>query len=955
MEITIEQINGISYKNIVTTGNQFRAFNSNISEIGTALTLALELSETKAYMLTRGLLSTVTSMQEYETDAKSVINWAKTGSSQNRQMVARAIRNDGGKSGNIFMVQCMSEMTKTEARAFMKDYFESGGDSKSITEWLAIVGSVMRKNQTKSPDTAGFIINWGGSVVDFVVEVAEDFADTVIEGVEAIADAVVNAGKSLVDLIGDAATWAVDKVSDLVSAMIEIGQSVGDILKAAWELGKAGLAKFVKALIAIGKEIGEVLVYAVTQTADLLKGIVDALFSAAVSLTKVLEWVGRQVASVISKIVQTLIDVGKSVLTILVSALEMGKSIIGSIVKALIKIGKSVGEILIVAVTRPGDLFKEIVRALNDIGNSISTLFNEVRNTVADGIKKMANALISIGKSIVEIINWGVNKAAEIIKDVIRGVIEAGKTVFDIFTDIATTAIGILKKVVQALFDIGRTVLNLIEDMVKLGIVFARKFITAITQIAGGLLKFAKEVLILTYKAAAGLVKSLLEAGLTVFEVLGTVVGASYLVFRRVINGIIKHLGPVGQIMDWVLTQVEDSVSDLYHDALLAIKYGKGKITDAIDWAVAKSEEALENVLKAWESTSQKLIDFYKHVAENLTAAFSDIFMKIGKLTVKLENSITYVLNFLEKDYFPGMRDFVKGVLDAGYEIATLFVNAANLTLSGFTEAISACLDYGVTLTDLLTETMKNPKDFLSNFLQAVETAGQTLSNIYKSVIVDTAEQFFEEVTIALEKLEKPAWDILNAVLEVSLGAVATAINILLSTIGGYRAMTTPEIDTAKLIYGSSLDYSRIFFAQDSVANKIIFGIQDWKREREDSRAFVTNSLINFDVDDGPLSPETMIHELCHVWQYEHSGSFYMAKAIFAQSQWGDGYEYGDKLGLENAINNNPTMSLNEVFETFNPEQQAKIIEDYYVKKHIDQVLESDYATWQPFQQLVYA
>ena len=763
MAITLENINAINYSSIATTGTQFRALNAGSSEIGNALNFALDLSETKAYRLTRGVLNTVNTAEEYESDAKSLIDWAKVGNSQQRQIVAKAIRNDGGHSGNLFMVHSISEMTKTDARAFMIDYLDSGGTTKAVTEWLSIAGNVLRKNQGKAPNTAGFVVD----AAEWVVDKVEDVVDSIAEAIEAVVDAIINAGKSLVEIVGDVISWAIEEVGGLVQALLEVGKSIGDILKAAWDYGIAGVKKFVKAIIAIGKEIGEVLVYAVSQTAEMLEGFVDALITAAVSVGRILEWAAGQIVSITSKIVQTLVDIGKSVGTILYSAFQIGINIVGSVAKALISIGKTVGELLITAITQPGDLFNEVVRALNEIGQTIGNLFDEVVGAVADGVKKMTKALISIGKSIVEVVSWAVNKAAEIIKDVIKGVIEAGKSVLDIFTSIAARAIGFIKKVVQALFDIGRTVLNLINDMVQLGIDFARKFITAITEIVGGLLKFANEVLRLTYKAAASLVKTLLDVGLSVIEILGTVVGASYWVFRRMINGIIEHLGPVGDVLDWVLTQVEDTVSDLWHDALLAIRYAKGKLTDAIDWAVNKSDEALEAVLNAWESIEEDLIDFYKAAAELAAIGVNNIFEQIGKATIKLENSVTYVLNYLEKDFIPGIRDFVKGVLDAGYEIASLFVNIANLSLQAFTEVISACLDYGITLTELLTETMKNPGNLLSNFLQAIEEAGQTLDDIYQSVILDTGEQFLDEVTIAWRNLGKPVKDILNAIAEV--------------------------------------------------------------------------------------------------------------------------------------------------------------------------------------------
>jgi phage-related protein len=950
MSITFENINAINYSNIATTGTQFRALNINGDEIGNAINFALDLSETKAYRLTRGILSTVTSIKEYESDAKNLIDWAKGGNSQKRQIVAKAIRNDGGHSGNLFMVHSISEMTKTDARAFMMDYLNSGGTTKAVTEWLSIAGNLLRQNQGKAPNTAGFVVN----AAEWVVDKVEDTVDSIAEAIEAVVDAVINAGKSLVEIVGDVISWTVEEVGGLIQALLEVGKSVGEILKAAWDFGIAGVNKFVKALIDIGKEIGDVLVYAVSQTGEILNAFVGALISAAVSVGKILEWAAGQILSITSKIIQTLVDIGRSVGTILYSAFQIGVNMVGSITKALITIGKTVGELLITAITQPRRLFNEVVRALNEIGQTINNLFDEVLGTVADGVKKMTNALIEIGKSIVDVISWAINKSAGIVKDVVKAIIDTGKSVLEIFTNIATRATDFIKKVVQALFNIGKTVLKLINEVIQLGVDFTRKFILAITELAGGLLKFAKEVLRLTYKAAASLVKKLLDVGLSVIEILGTIVGASYWVFRRIVSGIIQHLVPVGDLLDWVLTQAENTVSDLWHDTLLAIRYAKGKLSDVIEWAVNKSDHTLESVLNAWESIEEDLIDFYVTAARLANSGIDRVFEQIGKATIKLENSVTYVLNFLEKDFVPGIKDFIQGVLDAGYEITSLFVNIAHLSLQAFTEVITACLDYGITLTELLTETMKNPSNLLSNFLQAVEQAGQTLNDVYQSVIIDTGEQFIDEVTIRWKNLGKPVKDILIAIAEVSTGTIATGISILLSTLGTYRAMTDVEIQEARLIYGNTFDYARIYFSQESLLNDILFGIQDWLNENPNSRAFVTNTLVNFDVNDGPLDFPTMIHELCHVWQFEDEGPFYMAEAVHAQV-WGAGYQYGGEAGLQNAINNNLGLSIEEVFETFNPEQQASIIQDYYTRRYVDSRPPEEYASWQPFQEIVFS
>ena len=208
-------------------------------------------------------------------------------------------------------------------------------------------------------------------------------------------------------------------------------------------------------------------------------------------------------------------------------------------------------------------------------------------------------------------------------------------------------------------------------------------------------------------------------------------------------------------------------------------------------------------------------------------------------------------------------------------------------------------------------------------------------------------------------------------------------MSILCSALAGYRAMTPQEVAEARLVFEDSLDYDHIFFAVDDITNDIIFGLQDWFRNETDSRAFVTNSLVNFDVDDG-LSRRTMIHELTHVWQYQQEGSAYLADAVYAQAT-GDGVgDSGYNYGYSEENTTATQITIPKDFGTgeedgpagelrgdggeddlaagpaaatwagLNPEMQAQVVMHWYVR----QVLTTppmDATAWQPYVDLVRA
>ncbi len=73
----------------------------------------------------------------------------------------------------------------------------------------------------------------------------------------------------------------------------------------------------------------------------------------------------------------------------------------------------------------------------------------------------------------------------------------------------------------------------------------------------------------------------------------------------------------------------------------------------------------------------------------------------------------------------------------------------------------------------------------------------------------------------------------------------------------------------------------------------------------------------------GKLPDATFMHELVHIWQYQHLGSLYIPRALRAQFSE-EGYNYGGMSSL--------LLALREgrKFSQFNLEQQGDIVADYF-------------------------
>ncbi len=123
------------------------------------------------------------------------------------------------------------------------------------------------------------------------------------------------------------------------------------------------------------------------------------------------------------------------------------------------------------------------------------------------------------------------------------------------------------------------------------------------------------------------------------------------------------------------------------------------------------------------------------------------------------------------------------------------------------------------------------------------------------------------------------------------------------------RQLQEDEILLAKSIFGNNISYDRV-----RINSTAKFGI------KKIAIAYVSFNTINY---DKKIKKEIFIHELVHIWQYQHFGSIYIARAIKAQRSK-EGYDYGGPSTLY-------TMMLKGArLIDFNFEQQADIIEDYY-------------------------
>lgn len=123
------------------------------------------------------------------------------------------------------------------------------------------------------------------------------------------------------------------------------------------------------------------------------------------------------------------------------------------------------------------------------------------------------------------------------------------------------------------------------------------------------------------------------------------------------------------------------------------------------------------------------------------------------------------------------------------------------------------------------------------------------------------------------------------------------------------RTLSKEELLMAEDIFGDTLPYYRIRLDERAYLGP-----------RQYHFCYVSFCVIN---SWKKMPPAILIHELVHVWQFRHFGSPYLLRALLAQRTIA-GYDYGGWQALLRARDQAGGLS------TFNYEQQASIIEDFF-------------------------
>ncbi|MBE9480038.1 MAG: hypothetical protein IMY80_08740 [Chloroflexi bacterium] len=166
------------------------------------------------------------------------------------------------------------------------------------------------------------------------------------------------------------------------------------------------------------------------------------------------------------------------------------------------------------------------------------------------------------------------------------------------------------------------------------------------------------------------------------------------------------------------------------------------------------------------------------------------------------------------------------------------------------------------------------------------------------------------------------------------------------------RKLSPHESIEARLVFGASIAYDRVVIIEEVSWPNWAGRIGSWlsRAEAPKNNAVALWNKLYFPkrLHTGNLSDPVgslndmawLIHELTHVWQYQHFGLAYLPQVLWAHIRNGsETYNYGFEPGLKKAY------ARGEQLENFNREQQGEIARHYYYRLKEGK----DVSAWRPF------
>ncbi|MBN1203534.1 MAG: hypothetical protein JXB05_01240 [Myxococcaceae bacterium] len=416
--------------------DEVRALGLQRAQVAPSVANLFQSSQVRALNFTRGVIANWRDDVEAEQESAPLVQWARQSGTSQRQMMTRAFRLQGK---GALVIHNIGDMAPQDAQAFMKDYFEAGGDMDDVAEWYQRAGQALRTERAQAPGVEFF-----GKVVDWFKK-----------AVKTVGDALKAAGKSLVDAIGKVINWSASKIADFVEGLIAAGRKVAEILTEAAKKGVSAVRKFVRGVLDAGRSLVEVLAWAGKQVATTLKEVVDEVLKAGRKVAQILSSVASQVSSVIHATVRALVQLGRQVREIIDSAINLAAGAVEQIIKGLQLAGRKLAEVAKEIARFTGQTLKRLVvgayKAFRQAADILIAFMKDQLSTLRMVLEGLLAAGLQLGRAVADIVT---HVAEQFRKGFFQGLIALGKSPFLIMKAALETAGGVAGLALATLLDV---------------------------------------------------------------------------------------------------------------------------------------------------------------------------------------------------------------------------------------------------------------------------------------------------------------------------------------------------------------------------------------------------------------------------------------------------------------------------------------------------------------------
>lgn len=529
----------------------------------------------------------------------------------------------------------------------------------------------------------------------------------------------------------------------------------------------------------------------------------------------------------------------------------------------------------------------------SDIVDAVGDAVNSVGNAVVDAVDSVVDAVVSAGKSVADAIGSGVNWTMEQVTDLVGALIRAGKTAAEILAAAATKGIEQLKKYVEAILAAGRAIGEVIAWAASQAAATAKAIVEKLLALGRSIVAILQAAIALGSAAVLAMVRALLAAGRTLANILSAMAGQAFAAVRAVVSALLS----AGQALRAILVEAARLSAAACRAIVQALLEIGRTLADVVRFAAAAAGTTVRAILQA-------LLDLGRTLTQILVAAARDI-----------ANTVRVV---------------VQTLLALGRTVAQMVSAVVGQALAVVQAIFTALVALGRKVAEILAALVGRAVSALRTALEALLAMGFTLAQLVADICTGVVESFRRGFFEGLIALGKAPLQILKAAAETSVAILLLAFAVLLELFGGYRPLTRAERVEAERMFGSAIDFTRVKLGFADIPGDVLRYCNI-----ELPRAFTTMYLLNF----GPgaiVDMQTIIHELGHVWQGVQQGPLYMTRALEAQLAAGlEGLFHKGKYDDAKAYEVTEAMlaANGGDLRKFNPEQQASILEFYWLRK----------------------